>query len=149
MKNGESFFDRLERLRGKRTKAGFSREIGVSPPLYQKWASGSIPGGDKLNSISKATGKSVEWLLTGKESLESDPFYGKENVSKNFSDAYDEMLSHPEGRRMIGWFASAMSEASAALRIHAEGDSREAKAHAYEAQRIFSRIFSLAFEQPK
>lgn len=33
--------------------------------MYQKWSSGSIPGGDKLNSISQATGKSVAWLLTG------------------------------------------------------------------------------------
>lgn len=67
MKNGESFFDRLETLRGNRTKASFAMQLGASAPLYQKWAKGSIPGGDKLNSISKATGKSVEWLLTGQE----------------------------------------------------------------------------------
>lgn len=75
--------------------------------------------------------------------------YSKENVAKEFSEAYDQMNSHPEGKRMIGWFATAMFEASNALRSHAEGQPIEAKAYAYEAQRIFSRIFILAFEEPK
>jgi transcriptional regulator with XRE-family HTH domain len=63
MKNSLLFFHRLETLRGQRSKAAFCRDIGVSPPLYQKWAGGSIPGGDKLKLIAKAGGVSVEWLL--------------------------------------------------------------------------------------
>ena len=63
MKNSLLFFTRLETLRGQRSKAAFCRDIGVSPPLYQKWAGGSIPGGDKLKLIAKAGGVSVEWLL--------------------------------------------------------------------------------------
>lgn len=65
MKNSLLFFPRLETLRGQRSKAAFCRSIGVSTPLYQKWAGGSIPGGDKLKLISKACGVSVEWLLSG------------------------------------------------------------------------------------
>ena len=41
----------------------------MSTPLYQKWAKGSIPGGDKLQLISRACGVSVEWLL----GLDSQP----------------------------------------------------------------------------
>jgi transcriptional regulator with XRE-family HTH domain len=63
MKNSLLFFSRLESLRGQRSKASFCRDIGVSQPLYQKWAGGSIPGGDKLKLIAKAGGVSVEWLL--------------------------------------------------------------------------------------
>jgi len=65
MKSGESFFDRLELLRGGRSKADFCKEIGASPPLYQKWKNGSIPGGDKLGLISEKTRRSIKWLLTG------------------------------------------------------------------------------------
>lgn len=50
-------------MRGERSKAAFCKHIGVSPPLYQKWAQGSIPGGDKLKLISDACNVSVEWLL--------------------------------------------------------------------------------------
>ncbi|HPS07323.1 MAG TPA: hypothetical protein PLG22_07310 [Kiritimatiellia bacterium] len=65
MKNGKSFFNRLELLRGNRSKSQFCKEIGASPPLYQKWKKGSIPGGDKLGLISEKTGRSIKWLMTG------------------------------------------------------------------------------------
>jgi len=51
--------------------------------------------------------------------------------------------------KMVGWFASAMFEASNALRDFEDGNPTEAKARAYEAQRIFARIFIRAFEEPK
>lgn len=75
--------------------------------------------------------------------------YSKENVAKEFSEAYDQMMKHPASRDMIGWFATAMMEASNALLFHSEGDVLDAKAHAYDAQRIFARIFVRAFEEPK
>lgn len=79
----------------------------------------------------------------------NDPLYGEENVSKVFLEAYRVIEKHPKSRDMIGWFASAMTEAANSLREHSEGNTTEAKARAYEAQRIFSRIFTRAFEEPK
>jgi len=61
------FSSRLKTLRGERTKAEFSREIGVSPPLYHQWENGATPTFDKAVLIATKCGVSVEWLLTGVE----------------------------------------------------------------------------------
>jgi hypothetical protein len=55
-------------------------------------------------------------------------------------------MQHPDGPRMVAWAATAMIEASDAIREHSEGHTREAYAKAYESQRIFGRIFRTAFD---
>ncbi|HAX90637.1 MAG TPA: hypothetical protein DCY07_00300 [Rhodospirillaceae bacterium] len=71
----ESFFSRLQHVHKPMNGAEFCRAIGISTPLYQKWKSGSIPGYDKLRLISEKFGVSVDWLLTGNESVKTTLTY--------------------------------------------------------------------------
>jgi len=63
------FSDRLIFLRGKRSKAEFAREIGVSQPLYHQWENGAIPTYDKALLIAKACNVPVDVLLTGHNAM--------------------------------------------------------------------------------
>jgi len=58
--------DRLKQLRGGQSQSDFSGMIGVPFRTYQRYESGErIPKGDVLDRIAQATGRSVDWLLTG------------------------------------------------------------------------------------
>lgn len=59
------FSDKLKYLRGKRTKAAFARDIGVSPPLVHQWENGATPTVDKAGLIARACNVTVEWLMNG------------------------------------------------------------------------------------
>lgn len=63
------FAQRTEALRSDMglTQEGFAALAGFSQAAAYKWFRGkSLPGGDALYLISKATGKSIDWLLSGK-----------------------------------------------------------------------------------
>jgi transcriptional regulator with XRE-family HTH domain len=62
-----NFSDRLIFLRGKRSKAAFAREIGVSAPLYHQWENGAVPTYDKALLIAKTCNVPVDVLLTGNQ----------------------------------------------------------------------------------
>lgn len=72
----EIFSDRLMGLRGKRKKSEFSRFLGVSAQVYQRYEDGRIPAAGILSDIAKRCGVSVEWLLTGEESVTTKLSYG-------------------------------------------------------------------------
>lgn len=61
------FSSRLVFLLGTKKKAEFARELGIPAPMYHRYENGQIPQYDNLRVISAKTGKSVEWLLTGRE----------------------------------------------------------------------------------
>ena len=61
------FADRLSQFVKDREKASFGKKIGASGEMVTQYLNGSIPRGDTLFNISKAIGRSVEWLLTGQE----------------------------------------------------------------------------------
>lgn len=62
-------------LRGTKKKAEFARQLGLSAPVYQRYEDGRTPHADILTVISKATGKTVDWLLGKDEPI--DPEHGK------------------------------------------------------------------------
>lgn len=66
LSNLNTFFERLNFLRGDRSKACFSKEIGISPPLFSQWEKGATPTYDKVSLISDRLGVTAEWLLTGR-----------------------------------------------------------------------------------
>lgn len=61
------FSSRLISLRGNKKKAEFARELGIPAPMYHRYENGQVPQYDNLKVISSKTGRSVEWLLTGRE----------------------------------------------------------------------------------
>jgi transcriptional regulator with XRE-family HTH domain len=60
-----NFSDRLAGLRGKQqmNKAEFSRFLGLSPPVYQRYEAGRVPAADHLSVIADRCGVTVDWLL--------------------------------------------------------------------------------------
>lgn len=55
----------------------FAEKIGVKAPSIEAYEKrGAIPGGDVLLRLSQLTGRSIEWLLTGKEEGETNQAQG-------------------------------------------------------------------------
>lgn len=70
----KGFKDRLNTLMGKNSVRSFASECGISDATIRKYLSGqSLPGIDKIEAIVKYTGCSLEWLVTGKGTLQSAP----------------------------------------------------------------------------
>ena len=51
--------------------------------ITNRWLKGSYPGADKIKKICDETGKSADWLLTGKEKKKNCPIC---NSDKNIKD---------------------------------------------------------------
>jgi transcriptional regulator with XRE-family HTH domain len=65
------FSERLKACRGERSKADFSRILGVSAQNYQRYEAGRIPDADVLLAISNRCGVTVGWLL-GSEACQAN-----------------------------------------------------------------------------
>ena len=64
----ENFHKRLKRVIENESNGAFASGCGVSASLLTKYlAGGTMPGGDKLLRISRYSGRSLSWLLTGEE----------------------------------------------------------------------------------
>ena len=62
------FPDRLRAFRGKITQSDFARMAGTKQQMLSRWEKGECwPSAENLFLLSSATGKSIDWLLTGKE----------------------------------------------------------------------------------
>ena len=57
------FVQRLVSLRGNRSKAAFSRAIGLAPQVYQRYEDGRVPSPDILAKIADRCCVSVDYLL--------------------------------------------------------------------------------------
>jgi len=57
------FLARLKELRGTRSKAAFSRHVGIDPAVYQRYENGRVPRYDVLSAIADKCGVTVDWLL--------------------------------------------------------------------------------------
>ncbi len=67
------FSDRLKILRGTRRKSVFSRELGLSAPVYQRYEEGRIPSSDNLSVIAERCNVTVDWLLGRDDSPPPQP----------------------------------------------------------------------------
>ncbi|HGE8287399.1 TPA: helix-turn-helix domain-containing protein [Serratia marcescens] len=62
------FGERLKKAMNGESNMSFAKKCGLSDTVIGKYLRGeSYPGIDKLPSISMACGRSIEWLLTGKD----------------------------------------------------------------------------------
>ena len=63
---------RIRTLRGDDTLSGFGKRVGVSHTTIKRYEEGlMLPSADLLMRISNLFGKSVSWLMTGKEEITS------------------------------------------------------------------------------
>lgn len=71
MSEVEIFFDagqRIAKLRGKLTQAGFAQRLGVSRKTVEGWEAGKVlPNGSSLLRMREAFGADINVLLDGKE----------------------------------------------------------------------------------
>lgn len=82
---GTGFSERLQSLVGIGNGRKFSRETGISYSKLHNYLSGvSLPTLDSLIALSEATGASVEWLATGKQTETST----QTNTGINWNDEY-------------------------------------------------------------
>jgi transcriptional regulator with XRE-family HTH domain len=59
---------RIRVLRGSESQEKFSLSIGISLRAYKYYESGDrIPPARVLSKLARVTGKSIDWILTGKE----------------------------------------------------------------------------------
>ncbi len=77
----DEFIKRLNDIAGN-NPAEFARKAGISDQLFRKYLKGSIPGCDKLLLISYVSGKSVDWLLTGKTADPGDTIFTPQTIDK-------------------------------------------------------------------
>lgn len=64
---------RLKQLRGEQSQSDFAQLIGVSFRTYQRYEAGeTAPKRDVIEKISRLTGKSVDWIMTGENGLLAD-----------------------------------------------------------------------------
>jgi len=67
-------YKRLESFRfSGETKRDFSRRIGIRPQQYNKYREGRAPSVEVVLRISRATGASPSWILTGRGPREGPP----------------------------------------------------------------------------
>ncbi len=62
-----TFSDRLASLVKGGTKGDFAAKIGVPPQQLSRYLRGQLPDTPVLKRIAEVTGRSVDWLLTGRE----------------------------------------------------------------------------------
>ena len=64
------FQGRVKTLIGLGSVTAFAKKCEIPASSMQKYINGSIPGIDKVIKIAEATGRSVQWLVTGEEVTE-------------------------------------------------------------------------------
>jgi transcriptional regulator with XRE-family HTH domain len=58
----------IDKTYGARGAAQFAKDMNIPDQTMRPWLAGeSLPSSDKLIKISKKTGRSIDWLLLGKE----------------------------------------------------------------------------------
>lgn len=63
----EKFLERLKSSIKNESVLGVSRRAGISQSVLRRYLDGSLPGIDKAVALAKATGVSLEWLVTGND----------------------------------------------------------------------------------
>lgn len=67
------FGERLREAMAGQSNLAFAKKCGLSETVIRGYLSGkTYPGVDKLPAIAEATGKSIEWLVTGEEKEEAN-----------------------------------------------------------------------------
>lgn len=71
----DRFKERLVEVIGNESVRSFSSRCGISESVLRKYLNGSYPNMDKLPRIAEASGRTMEWLLTGEDkNIESQSY---------------------------------------------------------------------------
>ena len=65
--HSDNFAGRIEAVLEGRSVRGLSRDSGLSETVLRAYVKGSDPSRRAIEALARATGRSVEWLVTGKE----------------------------------------------------------------------------------
>jgi len=65
MKQNRLIKKRLKEIRGKQTLQAYAKQIGVAHTTVMRYEKGMMPSPKILMAISRLSGKSVEWILSG------------------------------------------------------------------------------------
>lgn len=63
---------RIQMIRGKMTQAEFAKKINIKQSYISRYERGRVPKAEVLLRIARFANVSIEWLLTGKESLQTN-----------------------------------------------------------------------------
>ncbi|WP_330985127.1 MULTISPECIES: hypothetical protein [Enterobacterales] len=92
----ENFHQRLIIAIGNESKSSFAKNCGMGASLLMKYLTGkTTPGGEKLLRISRYSGRSLSWLLTGLE----EKAVSSEDQRKWWGNLFDALT--PEQRQNI------------------------------------------------
>lgn len=76
------FHARLRRLIGRERPYAWADRVGISKGAFTRiWREGSVPTSELLHRIRRATGVSLDWLLTGEEAAERGAAAGLATVA--------------------------------------------------------------------
>lgn len=60
---------RLMFIIGEESVSGFARRAGISESVLRKYVTGSNPGADNLLKIARASGCTIDWIVTGEQPI--------------------------------------------------------------------------------
>lgn len=63
---------RIQMIRGKMTQAEFAKKINIKQSYISRYEKGRVPKAEVLLRIARFANVSIEWLLTGKESSQTN-----------------------------------------------------------------------------
>ena len=145
MSNHENIFPPvLKRLRGTKSQAEIARLCGIPQQNYNRYEAGTIkPKHDALLKIATHFGLTVDEMLADaepKRCASPDP-RSRDNLTRDYQDAYDALMTLPEGRDYVSWISTALNEAVEAVRAFREDKQQLGQAKAYHAQKVFGHVF--------
>jgi len=68
---------RIQMIRGKMTQQEFAKKLGIKQCYISRYERGRVPRPEVLLKIARYANVSMEWLLTGKETIYHSDGYGK------------------------------------------------------------------------
>jgi transcriptional regulator with XRE-family HTH domain len=65
-------WNRITEAFGTKDVQTIANKLNISYQAVRKWKAGPLPSALRLQEISRLTGRSIDWLMTGKEILSED-----------------------------------------------------------------------------
>jgi len=94
-KKSETFWDRLQEAFHQANAPTIARKLDVEKQTVYKWRDGTLPSLDRLLAISRSTGYSLHWLVTGEGArlVNSGPAEIPEKSDRRLSERDRELVN--------------------------------------------------------
>jgi len=83
--NPELFSERLRIAIGNESTNRFAKKCGIGESLVRKYLNGSLPGIDKALAMARASGVSLDWLVSGEGSMRADEKADEASLDDEFA----------------------------------------------------------------